>query len=256
MSIIESMKLTGKVALITGGARGIGKCVATGLAEAGAAVAIADINLEEARATASEIAAATGARTLAVRTDVTDPDDAKAMVQSVASGLGRLDIAFLNAGIAVNEPAESMSYANWKRVIDVNLTGVFLTAQAVGAWMIAHKTAGSIICTASMSGHIVNVPQPQCAYNSSKAGVIMLVKSLAVEWAPYRIRVNSISPGYIATAMTKAASHWIPDWLGRIPAARMGEPEELQAAVLYLAGDAAGYTTGTDLVIDGGYTSI
>ncbi len=256
MSIIEKMKLTGKVALITGGARGIGKCVATGLAEAGADVAIVDINLTEAETTAAEIAAATGARTLAVRTDVTNPDDAKAMVQSVVNGLGRLDIAFCNAGIAVNEPAESMAYASWKRVIDINLTGVFLSAQAVGAWMIANQVAGSIVCTASMSGHIVNVPQPQCAYNASKAGVIMLVKSLAVEWAPHHIRVNSISPGYIATAMTKAASQWIPEWLGLIPTHRMGEPEELQSAVLYLASDAAGYTTGTDIIVDGAYTCV
>jgi NAD(P)-dependent dehydrogenase (short-subunit alcohol dehydrogenase family) len=256
MSIIDKMKLTGKVALITGGARGIGQCVAVGLAEAGAAVAIVDINLSEAQATAAVITAATGVRALAVRTDVTDPDDVKAMVRSVVNGLGRLDIAFLNAGIAANEPAESMAFASWKRVIDVNLTGVFLTAQAVGSWMIESKVAGSIICTASMSGHIVNVPQPQCAYNASKAGVIMLAKSLAVEWAPYHIRVNTISPGYVATAMTKAAEQWIPEWLSLIPMQRMGEPEELQSAVIYLASDASGYTTGTDIIIDGAYTCV
>jgi NAD(P)-dependent dehydrogenase (short-subunit alcohol dehydrogenase family) len=254
MSIIDRMRLDGKVALITGGARGIGKCAAAGLAEAGAAVVIVDIDLAEAEITAAGIAAETGAAAMAVHADVTNPDDAKRMVDAAVARFGRLDIAFLNAGISCNEPAETMSYANWQRVIDINLTGVFLTAQAAGAWMIANKTPGSIICTASMSGHIVNVPQPQCAYNASKAGVIMLAKSLAVEWVGYHIRVNCISPGYIATDMTKRARQWIPDWTRLIPAGRMGLPEELQSAVLYLASDASGYTTGCDIIIDGAYT--
>ncbi|HBP38439.1 MAG TPA: short-chain dehydrogenase [Clostridiales bacterium] len=256
MSILERMKLDGKVALVTGGARGIGRCVATGLAEAGAAVAIVDLDLAEAEKTAAAIAGETGAATLAVHTDVTDPDDAKKMVETVVARFGRLDIAFLNAGICCNEPAESMSYANWKKVIDVNLTGVFLTAQAAGAWMIANQVAGSLICTASMSGHIVNQPQPQCAYNASKAGVIMLVKSLAVEWTGHHIRVNSISPGYIATDMTKRAKQWIPDWNRQNPSQRLGLPEELQSAVLYLASDASSYTTGCDIIVDGAFTCV
>lgn len=256
MHIIDKMKLTGKIALITGGARGIGKCVAAGLAEAGASVAIVDIDLAEAEKTAAGIAAATGMPTMAVHTDVTNPEDAKAMVEKVVSQFGRLDIAFLNAGICINEPAATMSYASWKKVLDINLTGVFLTAQAVGAWMIANQVEGSIINTASMSGHIVNVPQPQCAYNASKAGVILLTKSLAVEWAPYHIRVNCISPGYISTDMTLKAVDWIPTWNSLNPSRRMGLPEELQSTVLYLASDASSYTSGSDIVIDGTFTCV
>lgn len=256
MSIMDKMKLNGKKALITGGARGIGKCVATGLAEAGADVAIVDIDLAEAQKTAAEIARLTGVKTLAVKTDVTNPDEARQMVETVVGEFGRLDIAFLNAGICVNEPAATMSFSAWKRVIDINLTGVFLTAQAVGAYMIAKKIAGSIINTASMSGHVVNTPQPQCGYNASKAGVIMLTKSLAVEWAPYNIRVNCISPGYIGTDMTLKATQWIPSWNSQNPSGRMGRPDELQTAVLYLASDAASYTTGSDMVIDGAFTCV
>jgi NAD(P)-dependent dehydrogenase (short-subunit alcohol dehydrogenase family) len=107
-----------------------------------------------------------------------------------------------------------------------------------------------------MSGHIVNQPQPQCGYNASKAGVIMLTKSLAAEWAPYKVRVNSISPGYIATEMTKKATDWIPAWVAATPMKRMGSPEELQGAVLYLASDASSFTTGSDVVIDGAFTCI
>jgi NAD(P)-dependent dehydrogenase (short-subunit alcohol dehydrogenase family) len=114
--------------------------------------------------------------------------------------------------------------------------------------------SGSIINTASMSGHIINEPQPQSAYNASKAGVIQLTKSLAAEWAPYNIRVNSISPGYIATEMTKKATQWIPLWEERTPFKRMGNPEELQGIVLYLASEASTYTTGSDFIIDGGFT--
>lgn len=256
MGIIEKMKLTGKIALVTGGARGIGKCVATGMAEAGAEIAIVDIDLDAAQKTASEIASLTGMKTLAVRTNVTDPEEVKCMMETVIAHFGRLDVAFLNAGICINEPAETMSYASWKKVLDINLTGIFLTAQAVGAYMIANRVSGAIINTASMSGHVVNTPQPQSAYNASKAGVIMLTKSLAVEWAPYNIRVNCISPGYISTEMTLKSIHWIPLWNEQNPSKRMGRPEELVSAVLYLASDAAGYTTGSDLVIDGAFTCI
>lgn len=256
MSILEKMNLAGKTALVTGGARGIGKTAALALAEAGAGLVIADVNLAEAEETAAEITRAAGRPAIAVQTDVTDPLSVQQMVEQAAAKMGPIHIAFLNAGIAANEPAESMAFETWKKVIDVNLTGVFLTAQAIGAQMIKEKIAGSIIATASMSGHVVNLPQPQCAYNASKAGVIMLVKSLAVEWAQHKIRVNSISPGYIATAMTLQSTHWIPEWESRTPFRRMGLPEELQGIVVYLASEAAAYTTGADFVIDGAYTAV
>ena len=252
MSILNQFELVGKKAFVTGGARGIGKSVAIALAEAGASVAIVDLDLETAEETAAQLRKL-GVKTLAVKTDVTVPQDVDRMIDTVMASFGTIDIAFNNAGICINQSAAEMNYETWRKVIDVNLNGVFLTAQAAGRIMVKNQK-GSIINTASMSGHIVNEPQPQCAYNASKAGIIQLTKSLAAEWAPYHVRVNSISPGYIGTDLTNAATQWIPGWVDRTPQKRMGNPEELQGAVLYLASDAATFTTGTDLIVDGGFT--
>lgn len=247
--------LEGKTAFVTGGARGIGKAAARGMALSGARVAIADIDIAAAETTAEELTAA-GLEAFAVQCDVTDPRSAAEMAAAVVKKWGRLDIAFNNAGICINTPALDMTYAEWKKVLDINLTGVFLTSQAAGRIM-KEQGGGSIINTASMSGHIVNIPQPQCTYNASKAGVILLTKSLAVEWAPYHIRVNSISPGYIATDMTLSApQEWQVRWKDLTPTGRMGTPEELVSAVVYLASDSASYTTGSDIVIDGAFTCI
>ncbi len=254
MKMLKSFDLTGKKAFITGGAKGIGRSAALAFAEAGADVAIVDMDTEAAEATVREVKAL-GVRSLYVKADITDPDDVDRMMEKILAEFGTVDIAFNNAGICVNEKAEEMSYENWKRVIDVNLNGVFLTARAAGRVMIKNRK-GCIINTASMSGHVVNVPQPQSAYNASKAGVILLTKSLAVEWAPYNVRVNSISPGYIGTKMTLSATQWIPTWESLTPVKRMGRPEELTAALVYLAGDGASFTTGTDLVIDGAYSCV
>lgn len=258
MTILERMSLEGKKAFVTGGARGIGKSVATALAEAGADIVIADMDFAEAEKTCAELGAKTGKKFLPIHTDVTDPDSVDAMVKEMLNAFDRIDIAFCNAGIALNIPAEQMSFADWKKVIDVNLTGVFLTAQAAGKVMIA-QGGGSIINTASMSAHIVNIPQPQCAYNASKAGVIQLTKSLSIEWVEKNVRVNSISPGYIGTELITASPDLKPlieKWTELSPMKRLGKPEELQAIVVYLAGDAASFTTGSDFVIDGGFTSI
>jgi NAD(P)-dependent dehydrogenase (short-subunit alcohol dehydrogenase family) len=255
MTAFEGFGLKGRKALVTGGARGIGKSVASALARAGADVAIADLNGAEAEKAARELGAH-GVKALGVAVDVTRPDEVKRMVEAVLSAFGTIDVLFNNAGICVNEKAEEMSFASWQKVIDVNLTGVFLVAQAVGRVMIA-RGRGSIINTASMSGHIVNQPQPQSGYNASKAGVIMLTKSLAAEWAMHHVRVNSISPGYIATEMTKKAdASWVAAWTAATPMRRMGNPEELQGAVLWLASDMAAFTTGSDVVIDGGFTCV
>lgn len=180
------------------------------------------------------------------------------MMDTVLEAFGRLDVAFCNAGICLNVPAEEMTFDQWKKVIDINLTGIFLTAQAAGKVMLK-QGGGSIINTASMSGHIVNVPQPQCSYNASKAGVIQLTKSLAVEWASRNVRVNCISPGYIGTELTlnsPSLQPLIKQWNEMAPLNRMGKPEELQSICVYLAGDTSSFTTGSDFVIDGAFTAI
>ena len=233
MGILEKMRLDGKSIFVTGGARGIGMNYAKAVAEAGADVAIVDMDLETAERTAATLAAETGRRFLAIRCDVTDEESVHAMMDTFLAAFGKLDAAFCNAGICTNVPAEEMSYACWKKVIDVNLNGMFLTNQAAGRQMLK-QGYGSIINTASMSAHIVNVPQPQCHYNASKAGVIQLTKSLAIEWA-------TLIP-------------LIEKWNELAPLHRLGKPEELQAIAVYLAGDASSFTTGSDFVIDGAFT--
>ena len=256
MGIIEKMRLDGKKGFVTGAARGIGKCTATAFAEAGADVAIVDMDYETAVVTAKEIAEATGRKVIALKCDVTNEAQVQEMVDEVVKQLGGLDFCHANAGIAINAPAEEMTYDQWLKIINVNLNSVFLTDTIAGRYMLAHG-GGSIINTASMSGHIVNVPQPQCGYNASKAGVMQLTKSLAVEWAKKGVRVNSISPGYIGTELVLAAPHLkalIEQWNAMAPMGRLGKPEELMGVVVYLASDAASFTTGSDFIVDGAFT--
>lgn len=256
MGIVEKMRLDGKKGFVTGAARGIGKCTATAFAEAGADVAIVDVDLDVAKQTAEEIAKATGRKVIALKCDCTDEKQVNDMVAQVVSQLGGLDFCHNNAGICINAPAEEMSYEQWSKVININLTGIFLTDIAAGKYMLEHG-GGSIINTASMSGHIVNVPQPQCAYNASKAGVIQLTKSLAIEWAKRGVRVNSISPGYIGTELVNSSDFLVPlieKWNAIAPMGRLGRPEELQSICVYLAGDTSSFTTGSDFIIDGAFT--
>jgi NAD(P)-dependent dehydrogenase (short-subunit alcohol dehydrogenase family) len=259
MGIMEKMRLDGKKAFVTGGARGIGKAIATALAEAGADVALVDLDIDEAKKTAQAIGSATGKKCIALKADVTDPVQVDGMVRQIAAEFGELNVAFCNAGICINTPAAEMTLEEWQKVININLTGVFLSAQAAGKQMLAQGKGGSIIATASMSAHIVNWPQPQCSYNASKAGVIQLVKSLAIEWATQKIRVNSISPGDIGTELIRNSPTLIPlieQWNAAAPLHRLGSPEELQAIAVYLAGDASPFTTGSDFIIDGAFTCI
>lgn len=255
MGILEKMRLDGKVAFVTGGARGIGKSIATAIAEAGCNVAIVDMDIAEAQKTADEIAGL-GVQTTAIQTDVTNEDDVNRMIERILEVFGKLDVAFCNAGICLNIPADQMTFSQFKKVIDVNLNGVFLTSQAAAKVMLK-QGRGSIINTASMSGHIVNVPQPQCSYNASKAAVIMLTKSMAVEFAKTGVRVNSISPGYIGTDLTLESPSLKPlieKWNALSPVGRLGRPDELQAIAVYLAGDTSDFTTGSDFIIDGAFT--
>ena len=257
MGILDRMRLDGKSIYVTGGAQGLGKAMATGLAEAAADVAIVDINEEKAKATADEIAQATGQKVIAVKTDVTDPEEVEAMVNTVVDQLGGLDAAFNNAGMCLNVPAEEMSYEDWLKVVNLNLNSVFLCSTAAGRYMLK-QGHGSIVNTASMSAHIVNRPQPQCSYNATKNGVIQLSKSLAIEWAKRGVRVNTMSPGYMGTDLTLSSPDLKPlikTWNDWAPLGRLGKPEELQGMAVYLASDTSSFSTGEDYLIDGAFTT-
>ena len=256
MNILEKMRLDRKVAFVTGGARGIGKCIATALAEAGADIAIVDVDIDEARKTCKEISDANKNKMIAIKTDITSPEQVDQMIDTILKEYGRLDIAFCNAGISNEVAVEDDTYEDWKKIIEVNLNGTFLTAQAAGRVMLK-QGGGSIICTASMSAHIVNVPQREASYAASKAGVIQMSKAMAIEWATRNVRVNTISPGYMATEMTLNSPALVPlidQWNQLSPLHRMGKPEELQSIAVYLAGDTSSFTTGADFIIDGAYT--
>ncbi|MDL2236351.1 SDR family oxidoreductase [Christensenellaceae bacterium OttesenSCG-928-K19] len=251
----ELFSLKGKVAMVTGAKQGIGKVVASYLADAGADIVLADI--QDASDVAQEIAAEYGVRAAAFTCDVTNQTDVKQMVGQAAAKMGTLDILFNNAGISMQKPVLELEQGEWEKVINVNLNGVFYVACAFAGYLVEQKKKGSIINMASMSASIVNIPQPQTSYNTSKAAVKHLTKSLAVEWAGEGIRVNSISPGYIFTEMTQSVRQdWQDCWVDMIPFGRMGKPEELAGAVIYLASDASTYTSGSDLVIDGCYTVV
>lgn len=256
MGIIEKMRLDGKKIFVTGGARGIGKSLVTALAEAGADIAIVDVDLEEAKKVAEEIEKKHYNKMIAIKTDITKPEEVNEMMEIILKEFGRLDAAFCNAGIGHTVPIEEDNIEDWTKVIHVNLTGTFLTAQAAGKVMI-EQGGGSIINTASMSAHITNIPQKECSYAASKAGVIAMSRNMAVEWAEKNVRVNTISPGYVATEMTlndPTLAPLIGQWEKLIPVHRMAKPEELQGIAVYLASDTSSYTTGADFRIDGAYT--
>ncbi len=252
MGLLDKFMLTGKKAVVTGGARGIGQSVSEAFAEMGADVAVLDT--ADARETLRRVSALRR-KGVARVVDITSEIDVERAFQDIEREFSTVDVVFNNAGICVAERAEQMTYDQWQRVIGVDLSGQFLVARAAGRMMIRHGHGGSIINVASMSGHIVNYPQGQCAYNAAKAGLIQLTRSLATEWARFGIRVNAISPGYMATEMTlPAPKEWQDIWFTMAPMKRLGTPDELQGVAVYLASAASSYTTGSDILVDGGFT--
>jgi NAD(P)-dependent dehydrogenase (short-subunit alcohol dehydrogenase family) len=253
---LEKFKLDDRTALVTGGGRGIGLACSRALAEAGAWVVIAEIDPvagEEGRA----MLAGEGLTVDVVEMDVTRSDQVNAVAERLAKERGGVDILVNNAGIARSDtPAEETTDEHWLNVLDVNLNGVFWCCRAFGKAML-EKGGGAIVNIGSMSGLIVNKPQPQCFYNASKAGVHHLTKSLAAEWATRGVRVNAVAPTYIETPLTRFGmqdERLYPVWLENTPMGRVGQPDEIASVVLFLASDAASLLTGSIVVADGGYT--
>jgi sorbose reductase len=253
MSVLDLFDLHGKRALVTGASSGIGKRVALAYVEAGAQIAIAARHSDALAKVAEELAGA-GGKVLPIACDVTQPEQVTSMLDRMTAELGGIDIAVCNAGIVSVTPLLEMSLTEFQRIQDTNVTGVFLTAQAAAKAMVRQGQGGVIINTASMSGHIINIPQQVSHYCTSKAAVIHLTKAMAVELAPHNIRVNSVSPGYIRTELVEPLAEYHRLWEPKIPLGRMGRPEELTGLYLYLASAASSYMTGSDIVIDGGYT--
>jgi NAD(P)-dependent dehydrogenase (short-subunit alcohol dehydrogenase family) len=250
--------LDGQVAVVTGGARGIGFSLAAALARQGVHVALVDL-LPTVTDSAETLAAA-GVRTLGLRADVTSEEALAAAFAEVDRELGSPTILVNAAGITVWEDSLEGTKASWSKVIEVNLTGTYLTCQAFGRRCRDAGHGGAIVNVSSMSATVVNIPQHQVSYHASKAGVDMVTKALAVEWAPLGIRVNAVAPGYILSDMTRQFTEANPElaerWRGLIPAGRMGEPADLDGLVVLLCSSAASYLTGQSVVIDGGYTAI
>lgn len=249
----------GSVAVVTGAARGLGRAIADALARRGYRPALLDV-LPGVRETAAQLAHAAGVDALGLSADVTDEDQVRTALDRVRNDLGAPTVLVNAAGVTSGASALGCSVSEWRRILDINVTGTFIVCQQFARQLMAARRSGSIVNISSMSASVVNVPQTQAAYNTSKAAVTMLTKSLAVEWLPNGIRVNAIAPGYFASDMTRDFAKAHPDmeneWLRRTPAGRMGRPEELGDLVAYLVSDAASYVVGACLAIDGGYSII
>ncbi|MGI8716234.1 MAG: SDR family NAD(P)-dependent oxidoreductase [Lapillicoccus sp.] len=253
MTVLDSFALTGKVAVVTGGNRGLGQAFAHALGEAGASIAILARDGAKSAEVVAELADA-GVTARSFEGDVSRRSDVSDAADQIVSAFGRVDILVNNAGTCVHRPALDVTEDEWNRVIDVNLTGVWNGCQVFGGLMV-QAGSGVIVNVGSISADIVNRPQWQPAYNASKAGVHHLTKSLAAEWAPFGVRVNALAPGYVRTEMTPVdrpefRSRWIDD----APQQRAANPAEIAPSVVFLASPASSYMTGAVLTIDGGYT--
>jgi 2-dehydro-3-deoxy-D-gluconate 5-dehydrogenase len=249
--------LTGKVAIVTGGGSGIGLGIADGLADAGARVAIVGRNAERLQAAVREMGGEANAKLIPIAGDVTAEDEVMAVVGEVSRRIGRIDILFNNAGINIRNQPQAMSLDDWRRVIDVNLTGAFLMSKAVYPSM-KQVGGGKIVNTGSMAS--LFGAAYAAAYAASKGGIVQLTKSLALAWAPDNIQVNAILPGWFETDMTDQAKVEVPGLAervtARIPVGRWAQPADMAGTAVWLASRASDYVTGAAIPVDGGYSAV
>ncbi len=255
MTVLDMFRLEGKVALITGGARGLGRVMAQALAEAGAAVALTSRQAEHAERAALEIAEGTGTRTLGLAADVVQPEQVDTLVDQTLKHFNTVDILINNAGINIRAPIADLSIDDWNQVIDINLKGPWLCCRAL-APIFQQKQSGRVINVSSMLGEVGLADRtPYC---SSKGGLSLMTRTLALEWAPWNVNVNALCPGPFATEINQPLLS-DPDRsaaiVSKIPLGRWGEPAEIGPATVFLASDASRFVTGTCLFIDGGFTA-
>jgi NAD(P)-dependent dehydrogenase (short-subunit alcohol dehydrogenase family) len=250
VNVLDSFDLSGRVAVVTGGNRGLGEAWVQSLVDVGATVVIAARDDDRSRATADRI----GESVDSVHLDVRDAGDIRRALATIVARHGRVDILVNNAGACIHRPALEVTDDEWEQVIDVNLNGLWRCCQAFGRHMIENG-GGVIVNIGSISAQIVNRPQMQPAYNASKAAVHQLTKSLAAEWAPHGVRVNALAPGYTKTEMAPVdRPEFRARWIDDAPMQRYAMPQEYGPALVFLASDASSFMTGATLVVDGGYT--
>ncbi|ORZ23990.1 hypothetical protein BCR42DRAFT_365058 [Absidia repens] len=263
-SIVDQYgSLKGKVAVVTGGARGLGYEMMRSLAESGASVACIDLLAETGAESVALIEKECQVKASSWGCDVTNDEEVSMLFDQIVQHHGGLDVLVTAAGINQVCPAIDYTAASFRKIFDVNVSGTFFCTQQAAKHMIKLGTGGSIITVASMSAHITNTPQNHAPYNATKAAVLQLTKSLACEWAPHNIRVTAISPGYFDTAMNRQVlaqqgeegTKMRDYWEQHTPMGRMGAPHELKGAVVFLASDASTFVTGTEITVDGGYTA-
>ncbi|KAF2144893.1 uncharacterized protein K452DRAFT_222019 [Aplosporella prunicola CBS 121167] len=262
LSTLPCFSLEGKTC-IGDASQGLGKEMLTAFACSGAHGAVVDLSLTSANASIKEINAEVqqsanlpAANLRGYECDTGNEAAVKATFKRIVDDFGTVDVLVTNAGITGGAPAEDYPFEDWQKMLQVNLNGTFLFAREAGKFMIEKGVKGSIIMISSMSGTIVNRPQKQSAYNTSKAATAHLMKSLAAEWAPHGIRVNCLAPGYIQTTVNEGAEmeKLSKEWIPHIPLARIAKPEEFRGTAVYMASDASSYLTGAQIIVDGGYT--